>query len=458
MDDLNLNDEFTNEGDLPPQGQGGVTPPPAAQPKPQKSRNIFLAVGAILIAAVFFFIGWFARYYAIDSRARTLLWLIDTVDSNYYKEIDSGEWDEIYAELYDRVLPDRFCSYFTPEEYQELIRESEGSNADTGLAAIDDKETGALRVFHVIGNSPAAHAGIEAGMTVYRFGGSEDALQTGDRNALYSLSGKTGGKLVLECGFSEENKKVYALQSGEYLASYCSYRDSDTSYDFLGQEELVLTDTGNALEGLDDKTAYIRLTQFDGNADKEFEEMLVLMKERKREHLVLDLRSNGGGYLSTFQSIASHLLRNAEGNKPLVATAKFRNATRKYYAEGNDFSAYFSANSHVSILADENTASASECLIGALVDYGTVDFSDIYLRKSAEGVARSYGKGVMQSAFVATSGSMLRLTTAEINWPKGKSIHGVGVTEKDGAVGIPAPLLPNETDTMLAAVVAQISS
>lgn len=476
MDDFNFNDEF--EPEQPPAPQTANVPAQEQNgggrsaekgggnnaAKQQKKRNALIAAGALVLAALFFVIGWLAHFYSIDARARKLLWLIDTVDDNYYKEITDEEWDKVYADLYDSVLPDRFCSYFTAEEYAALVRESEGSNADTGLAPIDDGDL--LRVYRVVGNSPAAHVGIREGMIIYRFGGSEESLKSGNRADLFALSGTTGGKLFVECGFSEESKKIYTVQSGEYLASYCSYRDSGTSYDFLGEKELVLTDTKKPLSGVDGKTAYIRLTQFDGNADEEFKELLMLMKERGRENLIIDLRSNGGGYLNTFQSIASHLLRNARGASPLVATAKYRSGkVTKFRADGNDFELYFSATSRVSILADENTASASECLIGALVDYGTVNYSDIYLRKTEGETAHSFGKGVMQSAYVAADQSMARITSAQIFWPvSGKSIHDVagdgsgGVRESEGgAIGIVAPLLPYETDTMLAQVVARLA-
>lgn len=457
MDDYNLNDEFGQEqlsAPVPAQEKKGGGKPAS---NGQKKRNALIAAGAIVLAALFFVIGWLAHFYSLDARARKLLWLIDTVDDHYYKEIPDEEWDKIYARLYDTVLPDIFCTYYTTDEYKRLLGESEGSNKDTGLAAVNDGD--ALRVYSIVNNSPAFHKGLEVGMQIYRFGTEENNLKAGDRDAFYALSGK---EIYLECGYSAEETQIYSLGSANYLASYCTYRDSETSYHFLGDKELLLTDTKNPLSGLDGKTAYISLAEFDGNADKEFKEMLVLMKERGRENLVIDLRRNGGGYLSTFQSIASHLLKNAEGENPLVASAKYRSGkVTKFRADGNDFGAYFSSNSHVSILADERTASASECLIGALVDYGTLDYGDIYVRNAGDGAeygAHTYGKGVMQSAFVAADKSMLRLTSAEIFWPNGKSVHGKGVTELgDGATGISAPLLPGKTDVMLQEVLARLN-
>ena len=107
-----------------------------------------------------------------------------------------------------------------------------------------------------------------------------------------------------------------------------------------------------------------------------------------------------------------------------------------FYSE-NRYDEFFTDSTRIFVLADEFSASASECLIGAMVSFGAVDYADIFVRKEG-GVAKTYGKGIMQTSYVSPQGSALKLTTAEIFWPNGKSIHGVGVTEKDGAVGISA--------------------
>ncbi|MDE6676457.1 MAG: hypothetical protein K2K12_01925, partial [Clostridia bacterium] len=305
MNDNNFNDEFDvkkETASTPPAGGAPVHSAPPAGGVPAKStrtKKILIAAGAVVIALVFFFVGWIVRYFTIDSRARTLLWLIDTIEDNYYKEIPDEKWDELYAQFYEMALPDKFCSYFTPEEFKQLLSEGEGSNKDAGFSAIDEDDS--LRVYNVIGNSPAALAGLKSGMYIYSFGTSKDNLQEGDRNALYSLSGSA---IYLECGYGKDDTKVYCITGDTYLASYCSYRDSDSSFDFRGTEKLELTETNNPLTGADGKTAYISICEFNGNVAEEFVQMLDLMKERGRENLIIDLRRNGGGYLKDFQSIA----------------------------------------------------------------------------------------------------------------------------------------------------------
>ena len=83
-----------------------------------------------------------------------------------------------------------------------------------------------------------------------------------------------------------------------------------------------------------------------------------------------------------------------------------------------------------------------------MLDYGTLDYRDIYLRGEG-GSAHTFGKGVMQTTFTTPDGNAMRVTAAEIFWPKGKSIHGTGIRKEDGASVIEAPLLPGEEDSFL---------
>ena len=182
---------------------------------------------------------------------------------------------------------------------------------------------------------------------------------------------------------------------------------------------------------------------------QEMEKCLNFMKSRGRTNLILDLRTNGGGYLTVCQELATYFMRNATGSRPIVSTARFKSGRETIYrATGNRFSEFFEEDARIYVLADENTASASEMLIGAMVTYGTTPFSDIYLREE-NGVARSYGKGIMQQHYADSFGNVLKLTTAEIFWPDDTSIHGVGVTPADGAQAIAAPLLPGAEDIFL---------
>lgn len=429
--------------------------------RPRRVWRVLSAVLALLLLAAAFAAGWLVCGYRIDPRLKRLGWMIDTLEENYYHAVDT---DALYDELYDAVVPDAFSHLYSEEEYDALVAEGEGNNAGVGISLVSDAD--GARFFRVTENSPACLAGIRAGMYLLGWGTEGGSPVTGSASELIGFVKTQTQPFYIyaawDAGAALSEENAYRVQARAYKAAYCVYRDGTGTFAFRGEEKAVLQDvtqTAGALTSLADDTAYIRLDAFDGNCAAEFKECLSLMKSRGKTHLILDLRGNGGGYMDDLRAIAAHLLRDASEKRPVVARAVFRSGDAvEYRASGNDFAAYFGKNGKVTVLADENSASASECLIGALVDYGTIAFSDIYLRRAEDGVCRTYGKGVMQSTFPAPDGGAFRLTVAEIVWPQGKSIHGVGVTPADGAVPVDAPALAGEEDVFLEQVIAALGA
>ena len=144
----------------------------------------------------------------------------------------------------------------------------------------------------------------------------------------------------------------------------------------------------------------------------------------------------------------------------MVQTARFKDGSEeRYVAEGNYFAEFF-GDSAVYVAANVNSASASEALIGAMYSYGTVSYADIYLTKLGENTARTYGKGIMQTTFTNIGGGAVKLTTAQIYWPNGTCIHGVGITENDSDAGGSPQTVAAETnaDYNNAALTAMLAS
>ena len=101
-----------------------------------------------------------------------------------------------------------------------------------------------------------------------------------------------------------------------------------------------------------------------------------------------------------------------------------------------------------------------DTLVTAMIDYGTVSYSDIFLTDTAgEGFARTYGKGIMQTSYSNTStGEAVKLTSAQIYWPKGNSIHGKGVDTDDGAVAVRAASFGEYADAELTEILSRIAA
>lgn len=405
---------------------------------------------ALLFLVASFFIGLAVGRGETDAQERSLLWMIDTVEENYREEVSR---DELFDRLYDALELDLFCAHYTPEEYADLLQSDNGNNEGYGISFT--AENGAVRIYRVTGNSPADLAGLRKGMYVYALGEGGEAASS---SAVTSYLGARDEATLL-CGFGTEDARPYTLRRATYHAAFCRYADSGAAFGFRGEigGTLALTETGEGLSGLPADTAYLAIDKFQGDAAAEFAACLRLMKARGRKHLVIDLRGNGGGSLNVLCDMSTHLMRRAEGESPVIMKARFRNGdTVNYCVEESDFSDYFEQDAKICVLADETSASASEALIGVLISYGTCGYGDIYLRKGT-GIAKTYGKGVMQSRFTAPDGNALRLTVADVYWPNGVCIHGTGVTEEDGAIPVPAPLLPGETDEFLRQVFAKLT-
>ena len=409
-------------------------------------KRIGLTLLALFLVAGVFLAGWYGHYGTIDPRMRSLIWALDTMEKHYYEKPDL---DGIYDDLFGALTPDDYSRYYSKSEYEEVIRAGNGENSGIGVSVLAG--SGAAVLYRVVGNSPADLAGLKQGMSVFGYGSSADGLISGSASDFLDFANGQTGTFFMRCGYDEESAELFTLSRAGYAATYCHYRDSAGAFAFRGKSGNDLTDVTDsygALAGADDKTAYIRLDAFTANAAREFQSCLALMKARGRNNLVLDLRLNGGGYMDILSEIASHLMRTASG-RAVVATARYRGGKRENFVAKNcDYFDCFEGSSRIKVLADENTASASEALIGAMLDYGTIGYGDIYLRAAS---GRTYGKGIMQSTYTDAKGNAMKLTVATIHWPVSDTcIQGRGILVSDGAVAVDAGLSWEDGDTMLA--------
>lgn len=120
--------------------------------------------------------------------------------------------------------------------------------------------------------------------------------------------------------------------------------------------------------------------------------------------------------------------------------ARYRSGRKELYTIDASLCETYFAGSRIYAAGNGNTASASEALLGAMISYGTLGYGDIFVTQTAgEDSARTYGKGIMQTTFRnGATGEAIKLTTAEIYWPNGVSIHGKGITAADGAAAVQA--------------------
>jgi carboxyl-terminal processing protease len=158
--------------------------------------------------------------------------------------------------------------------------------------------------------------------------------------------------------------------------------------------------------------------------------VLEKFKSNGKSQLILDIRDNGGGYMDVLCEVAGMLVEK-ESNGQVVSITIDKYGKEKYFNSKNQTYNEYGFKKIV-VLANEHTASASEILIGAMLDYDKSNRVSIVLdghQKNGQTVYKTYGKGIMQTTYANLDSSAVKLTTAKMFWPKSRiSIHDKGVT------------------------------
>ena len=439
---------------------GGGTPQPA-----QKKHRTALRVLAVLLAVLFAALagtgGYLIWYYTLDPAVRTLEWVKGMVREHYYWAIDEetlegATLDRLFGWNGEEALLDQYSDYYTAEELQARENSQAGSQSGIGISFLLSPD--GVQVYRVAGNSPAEESGLAAGMYLLAYGMSAAETEPFELNGFDAFLSKRadGEEFVLLADDEPSGEgEVYTVRKAAYRQNYVFYADSEYAYRFTGERADQLTRAATNFDFLPDDVAYIRLDSFTGDAAEQFEGMLEVFEERGRTGLVLDLRNNGGGRVDILTEIAAFLCKDAAGSFP-VLTVEYKDGKEEIYrAPKSAYSDYFTDQTEIAVLANCNTASASEALAGAMLDYGTIGYEDVYLAEIGS-VARTYGKGIMQTTYTnILTGEGVKLTTAVIRWPvSGNCIHGRGILPADGAVALPCDGYLDGGNAMFRAAVA----
>jgi carboxyl-terminal processing protease len=215
------------------------------------------------------------------------------------------------------------------------------------------------------------------------------------------------GKNVAGIGLKNDDvMKMLRGEKGTRVEVKIMRRSMKELIDFAIIRDKIPINSLDASYMIDRETGYIRLNRFSATTLEEFKTEMTKLKESNIRNLILDLRGNGGGYLTAAVDLANEFL---PGNSLVVYTEGINNPKREY--KGTSAGAF--ENGNLIILIDEGSASASEIVAGAVQDW---DRGIIIGR-------RSFGKGLVQQPFYLTDGSMVRLTTAHYYTPSGRGIQ-----------------------------------
>ena len=344
--------------------------------------SIGLAITFGIILGVFLNFDSSEKIFASNSKKDKLNRLIDYIDYEYVEKVNT---DSIVDVTVNGILEnlDPHSTYIPANLYQESVDDMRGNFVGIGIRFYVYKDT--IAVIKTIPGGPAAQAGIMAGDRLLYADGYPLFGDSIDKDSITSrLKGKRNTKVLLN---------IYRRGVQELLA-----------FDILRKEvPLASIDASYKLE---EKLGYIKLNRFSETTYDEFMISLNNLIDEGITGLVLDLRDNPGGYVFTAKKMIDEFLK--EGQLILITKNKSGKEDKTYSTGKGEFE-----DGRVYILINQNTASASEIIAGALQDN---DRGIIVGR-------RSFGKGLVQKEMALGDGSAVRLTIAKYYTPTGRSIQ-----------------------------------
>lgn len=322
----------------------------------------------------------------ISSDTETKLsYLKKLIDETYLHDVKEKDLNEGIYKGYVEGLGDQYSAYYDKKETKELTESLDGSFSGIGAVMTQDASSGVITITRVYDDSPAKKAGIKTGDILYRV---EEKTVTGkDLDKVVSwIKGKKGTKvnLTLLRGTNSDKIKVTATR------------------DVINVETVKY-------KVLENQIGYISISEFDSVTGAQFAKALKQLQKKNIEGMVVDLRNNPGGSLSTVCDILDSILP-----KGLIVYTKDKNGKKEEYTSDEKHR----LNLPMSVLVNGQSASASEIFAGAVQDYGKAEIIG----------TQTYGKGVVQNLFDLKDGTCVKLTTSEYFTPKGRSIDGKGIT------------------------------
>ena len=318
-----------------------------------------------------------------EKKLEELKGLIDEVYL-HEEDVDEETLTEGIYQGYIAALNDPYSAYYTAEETKEMMESTSGEYSGIGALMSQNRETGVITIANVYENSPAAEAGMKNEDILYKVEG-EEVTGVDLSEVVTQVKGKEGTevKMTLLRGADRQEIEVTAVRR--------KLQTQTVSYEMK--------------EG---QIGYIRVSEFDEVTLEQFREAKAALESQGMASMLIDLRGNPGGNLSTVCDMLREIL--PEG---LIVYTEERDGERTdYKCDGKT-----PWEKPLAVLINGASASASEIFAGAVQDYGIGQLVG----------TTTYGKGVVQQLFPMTDGTMVKLTIAEYFTPKGRNIDGTGI-------------------------------
>lgn len=307
----------------------------------------------------------------------------ELINAYYLDEIDGQKVEDTMYTGMVAGLEDPYSVYYSKEELESMEESISGAYSGIGATLTQDPDTGELSVVSCFDGTPAQEAGLQPGDVITGWNGK-------------SVEGIELSELVSKIKTDPEEQLTLEIE-----------RDGETLEVELTRREVQIPTV--EYEMLDNQIGYIRLVEFDEVTADQFKEALEDLENQNMEKLIIDVRNNPGGVLQVVCDMLDQLL--PEG---LIVYTEDKNGNRKEYTSDEEHQ----FTKPLAVLANENSASASEIFAGAIQDYGIGTIVG----------TTTFGKGIVQRTFYLSDGTGVKLTVAKYYTPKGHDIHKKGIT------------------------------
>lgn len=350
-------------------------------------KYIPLIIGVAIAAGVFIggklnFTDTSDRFFTSNSKKDKLNRLIDYID---YEYVDAVNTDSIVDVTVNGILDklDPHSVYIPKSEMQRVTENMKGDFVGIGVSFYTYKDT--IAVIRPLPGGPSEKAGIKSG----------DRIIMADGDSIYGSQWSTDAIIAKLKGEKNSKIKLKIHRKGEKELLDFTLRRSSIPIKSVDAAYMITKDL-----------AYIKINRFAESTYKEFKSALNNMQDEGATKLILDLRNNPGGFLGIAEQMVDEFLE--DGKLILFTKNKSGRIENSYATSKGDFE-----EGEVFVLINENSASASEIIAGALQDN---DKGTIIGR-------RSYGKGLVQREMALGDGSAVRLTVSRYYTPTGRSIQ-----------------------------------
>ncbi len=311
--------------------------------------------------------------------------LENTIHQYFYLHEVSNE--ELQEGLYRGLLwalQDPYSEYYSAEELEEILQQTEGIYYGIGAYVTLDTATSLPKISGVIEGTPAQEAGLRTDDIIYEVEGV----------STYGMSVTEAVGLIKGPENSQVTLTIVRMGETDYL-------------EFTLTRRKVEAPTVK-LTMLEDDIAYIELTEFDEVSIDQFADALATARGSGMKGLILDLRGNPGGSVNAVVEMCRMIL--PEGM--IVYTENKEGKRTEYTCDGKR-----KLEVPMTVLVDGNSASASEIMAGAIKDYGIGTLVG----------TTTFGKGIVQQILSFMDGSAVKITISSYFTPKGNNIHGIGI-------------------------------